>query len=353
MLDFIKSLNVDWLYDILISIGIVFAAFIVSKIAKIVEKGLHKRVITRTQSDLDDKILEFGRSAVQRIIWLLCLYLISIQLGELLGTRLSGYVGGAIYVLIVLIIAHFISKVIHLALDAYSARLGKLVAGRIKEEFAPLLRKIVSMVIYIIALVQIFHHFGQDINSIVVSLGVGSLAVALAAKDTIANMIAGFTIMTDRPFRIGDRILLESGEKGDVFDIGIRTTKILTFDNTLIIVPNQQIVNDKVINLTYPDPRIRIKIEVGVAYGTDLDKAKKILVDICKTHPEVLEQPEPASYFTNFGESSLDLMVVCRVAEWGDQWRVGEEIRMEIKKTFEREGIQIPFPQRDVHMRKE
>jgi len=82
--------------------------------------------------------------------------------------------------------------------------------------------------------VHILHYFEKDVSSIIVSLGVGSLAVALAAKDTLANMISGFMIMTDRPFRIGDRIMLESGEKGDVYDIGLRSTKILTFDNTLI-----------------------------------------------------------------------------------------------------------------------
>jgi small-conductance mechanosensitive channel len=263
------------------------------------------------------------------------------------------YIEGGVYVLVVLFIASFLSRLIHLVLDAYSTRIGKVVGDRVRDEFAPLLRRIISIVIYVIAIIQILHHFNQDINSILVSLGVGSLAVALAAKDTIANMIAGFTIMTDRPFRIGDRILLDSGEKGDVFDIGIRTTKIRTFDNTLIIVPNQQIVNEKLTNLTYPDPRIRVRIDVGVAYGTDLDKAKNILVDICTAHPEVLDDPVPAAYFTEFGESSLDLMVVCRIAEWENQWRVGEELRMEIKKVFGREGIEIPFPQRDLHIKKD
>jgi small-conductance mechanosensitive channel len=253
---------------------------------------------------------------------------------------------------VVFVVAHLVSSVLHLLLDWYSERLSQAVAGGGKDDFVPLVRRLISIVIYTIAVIFIFKHFKQDISAIIVTLGVGTMAIALAAKDTIANMIAGFTIMTDRPFRIGDRILLESGEKGDVYDIGLRSTKILTFENTLIIVPNQQIVNEKVTNLTYPDPRIRVRIDVGVAYGTDLDKVKKILVDVCKAHPEVLEEPAPAAYFINFGDSSLDLMVICRTAKWGDQWRVGEELRMEIKKVFEREGIEIPFPQRDVHIKK-
>lgn len=238
-------------------------------------------------------------------------------------------------------------------LDWYGERWGKSVKERIQDEFSPLFRRLIVIVVYTIAVVFILKNFKQDISSILVSLGVGSLAVALAAKDTLANMISGFMIMTDRPFRIGDRIMLESGEKGDVYDIGLRSTKILTFDNTLIVVPNQQIINEKVTNLSYPDPQIRVMVEVGVAYGTDLDCAKQILVDTCKNHPDVLEDPPPKSYFLNFGDSSLDLRVVCRVAQWGDQWRVAEELRMEVNRAFVRENIKIPFPQRVVYMKKE
>ena len=95
-----------------------------------------------------------------------------------------------------------------------------------------------------------------------------------------------------------------------------------------------------------------VKIEVGVAYGTDLDRVKSLLVKICKKHPEVLDDPPPKAYFINFGDSSLDMMLVCRVGEWGQQWRVGEELRMDIKKTFEKEGIEIPFPQRVITINK-
>ena len=211
----------------------------------------------------------------------------------------------------------------------------------------------IVIVVYAIAVVQILHHFNQDVSSIIVSLGVGSLAIALAAKDSLANMIAGFMIMTDRPFRIGDRVKLESGEKGDIYDIGLRSTKILTFDNTLIVVPNQQIINEKVTNLSYPDPQIRVSVEVGVAYGTDLDHVKQLLLEICEIHPDVLDDPPPAAYFLNFGDSSLDFKIVCRVGQWGQQWAVGEALRMEINRVFQKEGIEIPFPQRVVYNKKD
>jgi len=275
------------------------------------------------------------------------------SLDTLLPTNLLNYGDGILYVLTVFVLAHLISGVLQMFLDLYSEQWGKSVKGRIQDGFGPLFRRLIVIVVYTIAVVFILNHFHQNVSSIIVSLGVGSLAVALAAKDTLANMISGFMIMTDRPFRIGDRIMLESGEKGDVYNIGLRSTKILTFDNTLIVVPNQQIINEKVTNLSYPNPQIRVKINVGVAYGSDLDRTKELMVDVCKKHSSVLEDPPPAAYFLEFGESSLDLMVVCRVSQWGDQWRVGEELRMEVKRVFEKEGIEIPFPQRVVTMRKE
>jgi len=351
VLDFLKQHEL--LVDALLSLGILVAAFIASKFFQKFAETVRKRVTTRTKTGLDDKILELAKEIGRKAIWIAGAYLVFHQFDSLLAETILKYIDGVLYVLVVFIVAHSASSVLHLLLDWYSERLSQAKDGGGRDDFVPLLRKLISIVIYTIAVISILKYFKQDISAIIVTLGVGSMAIALAAKDTIANMIAGFTIMTDRPFRIGDRILLESGEKGDIYDIGLRSTKILTFENTLIIVPNQQIVNEKVTNLTYPDPRIRVRIDLGVAYGTDLDKAKKILVDVCKAHPDVLADPAPAAYFINFGDSSLDLMLICRTAKWRDQWRVGEELRMEIKKVLEREGIEIPFPQHDVHIKNE
>lgn len=159
-------------------------------------------------------------------------------------------------------------------------------------------------------------------------------------------MIAGFVIMTDLPFRVGDRISLSSGEIGDVYEIGLRSTKVRTFDNTLLIVPNAEIIKEKVVNLSYPNPLLRVKVLVGVAYGSDLELVKKILEDVCKENPKVMDNPPPVSYFLEFGESSLDLRVTCFVNDWNEEWNTAEEIRLEIYKRFIENAIEIPFPQR-------
>ncbi len=336
----------------LIALAVIVSTCIVSRLVPVVQKIISRHITGRTKTELDDQIIGLMVKTVRRLIWLAGFFFVFQQLrilfSESIHLKIQVYTDGLLYVILVFIVAYFISRVLQTLLDWYSSKWGKNVKGRVQDEFGPLFRRLIVIVVYTIAVVFILKHLKQDISSIIVSLGVGSLAVALAAKDTLANMIAGFMIMTDRPFRIGDRIMLESGEKGDVYDIGLRSTKILTFDNTLIVVPNQQIINEKVTNLSYPDPQIRVVVEVGVAYGTDLDKAKALLEKVCQSHADVLNDPPPKAYFLNFGESSLDLRIVCRVGKWSEQWRVAEEIRMEINKVFEKEKIEIPFPQRVV-----
>jgi MscS family membrane protein len=334
----------------LLTLAILFVTFILSRVIPKLEHLIIRRLTGKTETDLDDAIIRVLGGGSRKVVWLAGFYFVVQVMETIVSESVTRYAKGFLYVLLVFIIANILSSVLKLLLDWYSERWGKRVKGQFRDEFGPLFKRLITIVVYTIAIVFVLRYFKQDISSIIVSLGVGSLAVALAAKDTLANMIAGFMIMTDRPFRKGDRILLESGEKGDVYDIGLRSTKILTFDNTLIVVPNQQIINEKVTNLSYPDPQIRVSIEVGVAYGSDLRRVKGMLLEICNEHTEVLETPPPAAYFTNFGDSSLDLKVVCRVARWDHQWRVGEDLRMAIYEKFEKENIEIPFPQRVVTM---
>lgn len=355
MQDFIQLLRQsDALMAAAMSMLILIGTYLASRLTLLAGKIISRHTVQRTKTQYDNQIFKIVDQTIRRLIWVGGFYLTFKQLRVLWpgSMTIPSIINGVLYVMAVLILARTLTKILGILLEWYTEEVGERSSVQLKEEFRPLLRRLIVIVIYLMAIVHILHYFKQNISSVLVSLGVGSLAVALAAKDTLANMIAGFMIMTDRPFRLGDRILLESGEKGDVFDIGLRTTKILTFDNTLIVVPNQQIINEKVTNLSYPDPQIRVVVLVGVAYGSDLDQVKQILEQACRDHPDVLETPPPESYFLNFGDSSLDMRVVCRVGEWGQQWRVAEEIRLAIYKAFQKAGIEIPFPQRVVTMQR-
>ncbi|MFQ5607445.1 MAG: mechanosensitive ion channel family protein, partial [Candidatus Zixiibacteriota bacterium] len=130
----------------------------------------------------------------------------------------------------------------------------------------------------------------------------------------------------------------------------MRSTKFLTFDNTLIIAPNAELIKMTINNQSYPEPKIRVKVEVGVAYGSDVDKVREILLDIVSQHTKALSDPAPDVYFTELADSSLNFAVVCRVSSVSEQWMTSVQIREQIYKRFADEGVEIPFPQRVVHM---
>lgn len=333
-----------------ITILVTTAAYFLSKVLM---HSLEVFAKEKTKWTYDDEIIGYLKKPVRRLVILIGANFLFSNLTPILGDKYGLYIAGIFYLLIIgqimLAVMQFVTISTRVYLEKYfdSRQQGG------KEEFVPLIGRIIKIIVFIIALITVMKHFNQDVQSLVVSLGVGSLAIALAAQETLSNMIAGFVIMTDRPFRVGDRIQLSSGEKGDVYEIGLRTTKLMTFDNTLIIVPNAEMVKMKVTNLTYPDPVTRVKITVGVAYGTDLDKVKKILTEVCKGLPDVQQEPEPQAYFLNFGESSLDFQVTFYVPDWKMEWPLAEKARIEINRRFTDEGIEIPYPQRVIWMGKQ
>jgi small-conductance mechanosensitive channel len=202
------------------------------------------------------------------------------------------------------------------------------------------------------ALIVIFKHFNYDIFSLVTALGIGSLAIGMAAKDTLAHMISGFTLMLDRPFRIGDRIQLTGGQIGDVLAIGLRSTRIKTLDNQQLVIPNSDLCNTILTNQAFPDRRAKGRINVGVAYGSDVDQVKQVLVAAALEVEEVLRDPLPESFFISFGDSALNMSLFFWVDNYADLIAINDRINSLIIRRFRDNNITIPFPVRTVIMDK-
>ncbi|HOJ40625.1 MAG TPA: mechanosensitive ion channel [bacterium] len=348
-LDFVSEPGRSCLVGALIFVSSVVVAYFV----RLVWSHVFLPLARRTRTDLDRLLLEATRTPVYLLLMAYGFYFAVQYLVANLGLTESlvlKVLTGLAYISLVLGIALVATAIIRSFFHWFLKDVASKTQTPVDEQFVRLLGRVIQIVVYFIAATVILSYFKVNISGFLATAGVASLAVALAAQETLANMISGFMLILDKPFRVGDWIQLASGEMGIVQEIGLRTTKILSFDHTLLIVPNAEIAKNKVINRNYPDLKIKVRQTIGVAYGTDLEKVKRILQEICLANEKVLKEPPPVVFFTEFGESSLNLLLVYWIGDLREQFLVTDQVNMEIKRRFEAEGIVIPFPQRDVHL---
>lgn len=218
-----------------------------------------------------------------------------------------------------------------------------------------LLNRFSGAIIYAIAVVLALDMLGVNVMPFVAGAGVLGVAIGFAAKDTLSNLIAGILLIIDRPFEIGDRIEVWSAPAGsaswgDVVDIGLRATKIKTTDNIIIVIPNNEIMKRDIVNYTLISTKIRVRINIGVGYNTSIEKAKAVILDVASAIGWVSDEPAPKVVVRNFGESSIDLQLRIWIEDARQRMNTISAITDQIKIAFDREGIEIPFPKRDVHI---
>ncbi|MBT8338932.1 MAG: mechanosensitive ion channel [Desulfatitalea sp.] len=325
---------------------VLFAA--AAKIIDLMLSRLVRRLIIKTTFTFDDKILALLHAPILVSIVLLGLFFATERLGfphtvhfvtiGMLKTVTIFIWAKAAYGLLSLIIA-VVSR---------NDRQFKL----IQEHTRPLFINLALIVVFGLAVYAILLAWDVDVTAWVASAGIIGLAISFAAKDTLANLFAGVFILADTPYKVNDMIVLESGERGLVTHIGIRSTRILTRDDVEITVPNAIMGGTKIINETGgPTEFYRIRIKVGVAYGSDIDRVHAVLLDEARSHPRVRKAPKPRVRFRSFGDSSLDHELLCWVDEPVLRGSTIHTLNTAIYKRFLAEKIEIPFPQRDLHLK--
>ncbi|MFT5658037.1 MAG: MscS family membrane protein [Gammaproteobacteria bacterium] len=216
----------------------------------------------------------------------------------------------------------------------------------------PLFENIANITIFIFAIYIIFSAWDVDMTAWLASAGIVGIAVGFAAKDTLANLFSGVFILADAPYKIGDFVVLDSGERGEVTHIGIRSTRLLTRDDVEVTIPNSVMGNTKIINESGgPNEKYRIRVAVGVAYGSDIDLVRSILMEIALANEAICGDPEPRVRFRTFGASSLDFELL----GWIDQpvlrgWVI-DTLNCQIYKRFIEENIEIPYSKQDLYIK--
>ncbi|WP_396612940.1 mechanosensitive ion channel family protein [Haloferax sp. S1W] len=216
-------------------------------------------------------------------------------------------------------------------------------------DFAPVFSNIWTILVAVGTIGALLYLWGIEITPLFAGAGIAGIAVGFAAKDTVANFFGGIALYFDDTYKIGDYVVLDSGEAGTVVKVGIRSTTLLTRDELLVTVPNSVLNAAKIINESAPNRRRRVKIPVDVAYGTDIDDFEELLVDVALDEPLVLDSPRPRARFRQFGPDALEYELVCWVNSPLKRGKATHNLNRTIYKQLNAAGISIPFPQRDVH----
>jgi MscS family membrane protein len=348
------------LYHTIVAFLIGIAVLAAGTLVKFLLSTIGRKIILQTTNKVDDRILDI---VIERVIVLSGILGLYLGIKELrLGLHEDNtsfrtfldYCNNALYLITAVLVTAIIVKSTRTIIFQTVHRIAqKNNEEQLAKTLPLLLNRVTTFIIIAIATILVLDNFGQNISSILAILGAGSLALGLAAQDTISNMISGFVIMVDRPFRVGDRIKIPSGEMGDVFEIGLRSTKILDFENNLLIVPNNELVKMRVVNYGYPHGEVRVTVEVSVAYGSDIDLVKKIMLDAARSHPDVLSNPPPEAFLMKLADSSLNFSLFCRVPDFKLQFKTAEALRITIYNELNNARIEIPYPQQVVHYKSE
>lgn len=310
---------------------------------------LMRRVIRRftsnTRIDIDDEIA----AAMHRpLFWTVLLIgglaaLVPLELPELwLATAQS-----VVLTLLVLLWSLFVVRVARLVLQAVSEREDG--APLVQAQTLPLFENLALIIAIAGSLYMIFRVWNVDMTAWLASAGIVGIAIGFAAKDTLANLFSGVFILADAPYKIGDFVMLDNGSRGEVTHIGIRSTRLSTRSGVEVTIPNSIMGNSMVTNESGGrHEKYRIRIKIGVAYGSDIDQVRAVLMAIGMENPNCCRNPEPRVRFRTFGDSSLNFELLCWIDRPQLRGRVVDAINTAIYKTFMAEGIEIPFPQRDV-----
>ena len=310
----------------------------------------------RTVSQKADE--RISRSFFRKMLFPLCLAAITALLEYFLDEQINitgtlliiiVYVGEIVFLLAMVWVVNIVGN----AITEYFIAKPSVHSGSIDANMLRIISRIVTIAVVFVLLLKVSSDLGVSLTPIFASAGIVGLALALAARETVANFFGGLNILLDRPFRVGNIIILDSGERGEVIDVGLRSTRIITRDDVQISVPNSKITDSKVINESVPMDRFRVRIGVGVAYGSDIDQVEELLLQTAKSNSLITVYPEPRVRFRKFGDSALEFELLCWAYKPDVKGKVKHELHRDIYKSFNASGISIPFPQRGVHLIKE
>lgn len=324
--------------------------FVVSKIFVYVVRKFILAMTIKTKTNLDDELVSRTNWPIS---WLLIFIGAKIAFEYLdLKNGAAHYINLAALSLIYLAAGLVVASVVVTFIDFWGSKLAKKTKSSMDDALIPLLRRTTKVIIFVFIAIFVLDAWGVNVTGLLAGVGIAGIAIGFAVKDSLANIFGGVSLILDRTFHVGDKIELDDGTIGLVNDVGIRATRLKTFDNEMIIIPNGTLANMRIKNHNLPDPTARVVVLFGVEYGADPDKVKKIVVSELKKIKDVLTNPEPNVRFVSMADYSLSMKALFWVKDISNVDDKKEEATKAVYKALNKHKIGIPFPTRTVYVGK-
>ena len=334
-------------HPVILALIVAAASVVLAKLVELLLCGILLRLARRTRTEFDEKLI----GALHRPLFVSVL---------LIGVRMAALILGPPEAVmswvdsIVQTVAIFVWTVAGLrVVSLVSGSMGGAVRRSewIDERTLPLFDNLARLILLGAAAYFLLLAWNLNISAWLASAGIAGLALGLAAQDTLSNVFGGLSIIADAPYKVDDWVNLDGGERGRVTKIGLRSTRMMTRDDVEITVPNAAIASGKIINESGgPSKKSRVSVLVGVAYGSDVDQVRDVLLRAAKSVELVADEPEPRIRFTEMADSALVFRVLCWIEFPQLRGECVDGLNTAIYKALNVEGITIPFPQRDVHL---
>ncbi len=337
--------------DLLTAGALLIASVIGAKLLYFIIVRYLTQLTKATKTTLDDELVAALQTPIYFLAITLGVYFSLLQVEALLAYK--DVIHRILLIFLIILATYTVARLLVAVLGWYDKEVSQRTGTRVSEHFMPAIRKIIYIFIYALGFVIILDQLGVKVTALIASLGVVSLAVALALQDTLSNFFAGFYIMADKPFKPGDLVKLETGEEGVVSDIGWRSTRLKLGQN-LLIVPNNKLSQSRIINYSLPIKEVTFSVGCATSYKNDLEKVEQVTLKVAR---EVLKAAgvrnfEPSFRFTGFGESNVMFSVVLMSGNGKDKGVLNHEFIKQLMKEFRKEGLEISLPVRRIYTSK-
>jgi small-conductance mechanosensitive channel len=337
-------------YPVLLVVLMFLLGYLIGKALQWLVRTVLNQAARKTATDVDDRIINYVTAPIVQTTVILSLVAAEKAFGFSEGV--DWFLVRMLFSLLIYFWGRAWFKAITLSISAMSGVESRF--ELLKPRTRPLLEMGIKVILLSILIWMFMALWDIDGTAWLASAGVIGIAVGFAARDTLANLISGVSIIADAPYKIGDYIILDTGERGVVTELGMRSTRLLTRDDVEISIPNAVMGNAKITNESGgPAVEHRIRVPIGVAYGTEPARVVEVLEKVANDNSMILDRPAPRVRMREFAESSINFEVLGWIHLPEQKGLVRHKLLMEIEQAFREHGIQIPFPQRDVHLKTE